>query len=86
MSDDPFEFPTSFPIKAMGRDTPVFRQVVIDLIAAHAQFDIETDVRVQTSKNGNFLSVTVTFNATSRDQLDTIYQSLHAHDDILMVF
>ena len=35
MSDDPFEFPTSFPIKAMGRDTPVFRQVVIDLIAAH---------------------------------------------------
>jgi putative lipoic acid-binding regulatory protein len=87
MTDDgPFEFPTEFPIKAMGRDTPEFRQLVIDLIAVHVMFDLNNAVRVQPSKNGTFVSVTVTFTADSRTQLDTIYQSLHDHNDILMVF
>jgi putative lipoic acid-binding regulatory protein len=86
MTDDLFEFPTTFPIKAMGRQAPEFRQTVIDLVALHAEFDSEADVRVQASKNGNFLSVTVAFRATSREQLDNVYQSLHDHIDILMVF
>ena len=87
MNDDElFEFPTSFPIKAMGRDAAQFRQLVIDLIATHAEFDSEDDVRIQKSKNGTFLSVTVTFTAVNREQLNTVYQSLSDHDDILMVF
>jgi putative lipoic acid-binding regulatory protein len=87
MNDDSlFEFPSDFPIKAMGRDTPHFKQLVIDLVAVHATFDAEADVRVQSSSNGTFLSVTVTFEASNREQLDNIYQSLHDHNDILMTF
>ena len=42
MNDDSlFEFPSDFPIKAMGRDTPHFKQLVIDLVAVHATFDAE---------------------------------------------
>jgi putative lipoic acid-binding regulatory protein len=52
----------------------------------HATFDAEADVRVQSSSNGTFLSVTVTFEASNREQLDNIYQSLHDHNDILMTF
>jgi putative lipoic acid-binding regulatory protein len=80
------EFPTAFPIKALGRDDPKFRLTIIDLVAAHARFDTETDVRVQASNKGNFISVTVTFMAENQDQLDTIYQSLHDHELVLMVF
>ena len=80
------EFPTSFPIKALGRDKPEFRQTIIGLVAAHARFDPDTDVRIQASNKGNFISVTVTFTAENQTQLDTIYQSLHDHELVLMVF
>jgi uncharacterized protein len=80
------EFPTSFPIKALGHDTPEFRQVVIDLVASHAEFNRAGDVREQSSRKGKFVSVTVTFTAQSQAQLDTIYQSLHDHELVLMVF
>ena len=80
------EFPTEFPIKAMGRDTPEFKNTVIELITVHAEFDQQTNVKIQTSNKGNFISVTVTFTAESQDQLDKIYQSLHDHELVLMVF
>ena len=80
------EFPTSFPIKALGRKNSNFKQTVIDLIAIHAEFDPLQDVQEQLSKQGNFTSVTVTFTALNQAQLDTIYQSLHDHELVLMVF
>jgi hypothetical protein len=86
-SDPSFiEFPTAFPIKALGRDAPAFITSVIELVAEHGEFDAEADVKVQTSNKGNFVSVTVTFTAENQTQLNTIYQSLHDHELVLMVF
>ena len=80
------EFPTAFPIKALGRDDAEFRQLLIELVGEHAEFDAEKDVRVQPSKKGNFISITITFTAENQEQLDTIYRSLHGHELVLMVF
>jgi putative lipoic acid-binding regulatory protein len=84
--DTLLEFPTAFPIKAMGRDGPLFRAAVLELVAQHATFDPHTDVREQTSRNGNFVSITVTFEAQSKVQLDTLYQALHDHELVMMLF
>lgn len=84
--DSPLEFPTEFPIKAMGRDDPAFRRAVIELVSQHAQFDVDLAVREQRSRNGTFVSITITFEAHSKAQLDTIYQSLHDHELVMMVF
>ncbi len=62
------EFPTAFPVKALGRDEPAFRTAVIEVIAAHAVFDPNLDVKVQSSSKGNFVSVTVTFQAQTQEQ------------------
>ena len=43
------------------------------------------DVALRSSKNGNFLSVTVTVDATSQEHLDRIYRSLTASEQILYV-
>jgi putative lipoic acid-binding regulatory protein len=80
------EFPCAFPIKALGRDEPGFREVVTELVAAHAVFDPEEGVKEQSSSKGNFVSVTITLQAENQEQLDTIYQSLHDHELVLMVF
>lgn len=80
------DFPTEFPIKALGKDSPDFEQAVVEIISAHATFDRENDVKVQTSGKGNYLSVTVTLMAENQIQLDAIYQALHDDDLVLMVF
>ena len=80
------EFPTPFPIKALGRDEPAFKETVLALIAALAEFDPETDVREASSNKGNFISITVTFTAENQAQVDNIYQSLHDNELVLMVF
>lgn len=80
------EFPTAFPIKALGKDESGFRQTVLDIVATHVSFNPETDVKERVSGKGNFISVTITFIAENQTQLDTIYQSLHDHELVLMVF
>ena len=78
------EFPCEFPIKMMGRDTPEFRDAMRMIVEKHAG-DVD-DSRVQTavSRNGSFVSVTITITATSQQQLDDIYREISARDDVLM--
>ena len=88
MSDEDtlLEFPVAFPVQAMGRQSDSFRQSVIDTIAIHAEFHPQNDVRERSSANGNFVSVTVTFKAENKAQVDSVYQALHDHELVLMVF
>ena len=83
------KFPTLFPIKAMGKMVAEggqsnFAQLVIDIVLKHAP-DLDTSlIEMRPSKNGNFLSVTATINATSKLQIDDIYRELSAHPLVLM--
>ena len=70
------EFPCDFVIKAMGRATPEFQKIVYDIIKKHdATFDPK-NAKSQLSKNGKFVSITVTVYTTSKPHLDGIYQEL----------
>ena len=78
------KFPTEFPIKAMGKREDGFAQAVLEIVLKHApDFDAKT-LEMRPSKNGNYLSVTATINATSKAQLDDIYRALTAHPAVLM--
>ena len=78
------EFPCNFPIKVMGRSKPGFKQLAVQLVAQHAG-EIDADaVRTAPSRNGNFTALTITIVATSREQLDKIYQDLTEHEEVLM--
>ena len=85
MSETPLEFPCSFPIKIMGLDEPEFRDLAVTLVAQHVGNVDEDAVRTSHSKNGKYLSVTVTIQAQSQDQLDSIYRDLTAHESIKVV-
>lgn len=81
----PLTFPTAFPIKIMGRREDGFAQQVVDVVLAHApDFDPAT-VEMRPSSAGNYLSVTVTIEARSREQLDALYQALSGHPKVMMV-
>jgi len=86
MSDEEtlLEFPCEFSIKAMGLATPEFDAVVVEIVRQHAPDLSEGAARIRPSSGGKYLAVTVTINATSKKQLDTIYQALTDHKLVLM--
>jgi hypothetical protein len=81
----PLTFPTPFPIKVMGRRVDDFAQAVVEVVRAHApDFDAAT-LELRASRGGNYLSVTATINATSREQLDNLYRALTSHPLVKVV-
>ena len=78
------EFPCAFPIKAMGRSGGKFELVVSEIVLRHANLYEGEEVRARASGAGNFLSVTITILAESREQLDRIYHDLTACEQVLM--
>ena len=78
-------FPCVFPMKIMGRREDGFAQSVSEVVLRHApDFHPET-IEMRSSKNGRYLSLTVTLNAKSREQLDALYSELSRHPMVLMV-
>ena len=80
-----WKFPCSFPLKAFGRNSDDFETLVVEIVRRHAP-DLEADaVSSRTSSNGAYRSVTATFTAQSREQLDALYAELGGHDQVLML-
>ena len=73
------EYPCSFPIKVMGARVDGFAET---MAALAKEFDPSFDpatIEMRPSKAGNYLSVTLTIHATSREQLDNMYLALTSH-------
>jgi hypothetical protein len=79
------EYPSSFPIKVLGAKVDGF----VDAVAAIArQFDPAFDaatLELRDSKAGNYLGITITITATSREQLDQLYRTLSTHPMVKIV-
>ena len=79
------EYPSSFPIKVMGRNVDGFVEAVV---AVARQFDPAFDpdgVETRPSSGNNYLGVTITITATSREQLDELYRTLSTHPMVKVV-
>jgi putative lipoic acid-binding regulatory protein len=84
--DSLMEFPCSFPIKAMGIATDDFDMLIVGIVRKHYPDVSEGAVKTRPSREGKYISVTVTIEAQSREQLDNIYLELTAHERVLMAF
>jgi hypothetical protein len=80
-----FEFPCDFPIKVMGKSHPDFMETIVAVVQ---RFDASFDAaRVETrpSSGGNYIGLTVTVRAQSREHLDDIYRALTGHPMVKVV-
>ena len=69
----------------MGRTQDGFAQAILDVVNRHApDFDAAT-LEMRASSAGNYLSLTCTINATSREQLDNLYRDLSSHPMVALV-
>lgn len=79
------EFPCSFPLKVMGANELSFEQYVVEIVRTHAGSAALGEVTTRPSRNGRYIAVTINFTVTSRSQLDDIYRSLGASDQVLFL-
>jgi putative lipoic acid-binding regulatory protein len=84
-NESPLKFPCVFPIKVMGAYDAGFENRVVGMISPHVGVITSSSVTSRTSRNGRYLSVTVTIIAESRAQLDDIYRTLTASEHVLFV-
>lgn len=78
------EFPCDFPLKIMGRTEDDFANAMLELVLRHApDFDAAT-MTMKTSSSNKYLSLTCTINATSKQQLDDLYQEITVHPMVVM--
>lgn len=78
-------YPVDFPIKVMGRREPGFARTVVDIVRKHAPAFDEATVEMRLSRKNKYLSITCTIVATSREQLDELYQELNDNPAVVMV-
>lgn len=78
-------FPCEFPIKVMGKTQPGFAQAMVDVVQRHAPDYDPATLEMRPSREGKYLSLTFTVNATSREQLDALYRELCDHAMVSMV-
>jgi len=83
--DSLIEYPSKFPIKVMGAKVDGFVHAITELAR---QFDPTFDastIELRDSRAGNYLGVTITITATSREQLDDLYRALSSHPLVKVV-
>ena len=69
----------------MGRRTDDFRSLVLGIVQKHAGAIDPAKIEERPSKDGNYLSLTCTFKARSREQLDALYRELTSCEKVLIV-
>jgi putative lipoic acid-binding regulatory protein len=83
--DSLITYPSAFPIKVMGVQAEGFEAAIV---AVARQFDPGFDasgIERRPSKGGNYLGLTLTITATSREQLDELYRTLSSHPMVKVV-
>jgi len=78
------EFPCEFPIKVFGLASDDFQADVVAIVQRHAELVAGEPVKRRQSQGGKYDAVTVTINATSKAQIDAIYQDLTASPIVVM--
>jgi uncharacterized protein len=85
LKESPIEYPCEFPIKVMGLSQEGFVKAVIEVVSRHDPEFKPATIEQRQSRQGRYVSLTCTVHATSRAQLDALYQELCDHPSVAAV-
>ena len=80
-----FEFPCKFPIKIMANPKKGVEELILATLNTHVDNPEEIEFSIRESKTGKYVSITALFTATSKDQLNTLYEIFSKHPEVHMV-
>ena len=79
------EYPCRFPIKVMGVNVDGFVRAITEIARRFDPGFDAAEIELRPSSGSKYLGVTITINATSRDQLDELYRTLSTHPMVKVV-
>jgi putative lipoic acid-binding regulatory protein len=79
------EYPSEFPIKVMGAQADGFVEAIVAVARRHDPAFDASKLELRPSRAGNYLGITITVTATSREQLDALYSELSSHPMVKVV-
>ena len=83
--DTLLEFPCEFPLKVMGAAQDGFAEEILRVVSIHAPDFDASRMEMRASSGGNYISLTCTVMATSKEQLDNLYRALTSHPMVKVV-
>lgn len=78
------EYPCSYPLKVVGKKTSAFETTVIDLVKQLLPENHPISIRKNPSKKNTYVSITVTFEASNQQQIESLYQVLYDCPQVVM--
>lgn len=83
--DSLMTFPCDFPLKIIGKNSPVFFDQVEQIIRKYFTVENEVKLASHASQHSNYLAITATIRVYEQATLDALYQELTKHPDMKMV-
>ncbi|HRJ53493.1 MAG TPA: DUF493 domain-containing protein [Candidatus Thiothrix moscowensis] len=77
------EFPCDFPIKVVGHTDVAFQIRICEIVCRHDDSFGEERLQYRHSSSGKYQSLTLNLRATSKEQIDAVYQDLKACELVL---
>ena len=77
-------FPCDFTVKVMGKYNSLFEETVTRIVKNHFPAITDNAFSKRPSKDNNYLALSITVVATSKEQLDALYQELSSEPLVLM--
>ena len=85
VSEPLLTFPADYPIKVIGRPSDGFRARVHAIVLRHVPALEAERVSERLSGNGNFLSISYTILAESREQVEALTAELKTCEGVMML-
>ncbi|MCH9631958.1 MAG: hypothetical protein S4CHLAM6_02800 [Chlamydiae bacterium] len=84
LSDHELEFPCQYPIKVIGKANEDFKRSILQIVHGHFEQKVSDDlISFKHSRNNKYLSITIDFEAKSRQHVDNIYKDLKACNEVV---
>ena len=83
--DSVIQFPCDFLVKVMGKNTPAFNEAVVGVVKDAFPNITEQSFSNRLSKNGGYLSISISLYVSSKSDLDALYTQLSAIEGVKMV-
>ena len=85
LTDSLIEYPCDFPIKVLGLSHQGFAQAVAEIVMRYDHNFNAATIEMRPSRGARYIGLTCTVHATSREQLNALYQELCDHPQVVMV-
>jgi uncharacterized protein len=78
-------YPCLLPIKVIGKNTPKFDQVILEILESWVEKGSHPDIRNTISGNGTYRSLTIYVSIRDREHMDHVFKDLQSREEVLMV-